>query len=75
LTTVSRTQVHAIAVDMKSVLALLHNNLLSLQSTPRGLGTHWLQEPMTLEDALGFMVPIPLELVNSWDVRMWYTLK
>lgn len=66
---------HAIAIDMKGVLALLHNNLLSLQATPRGLGTNWQQEPVTLEDALGCMVPIPLELVNSWDVRMWYTLK
>ncbi|PQE14012.1 Glycoside hydrolase superfamily protein [Rutstroemia sp. NJR-2017a BBW] len=37
------------------------------QLTPRGLGTGWQQDPVTLEDALGFRVPIPLELVTSWD--------
>lgn len=50
-------QVHSIAVDMKSVLAL------------------WQDDPVTLEDALGFLVRIPLELVNSWDVRIACTSK
>ncbi|KAF4615625.1 hypothetical protein G7Y89_g15282 [Cudoniella acicularis] len=61
-------KVHTIVIDMKSVLSLLHSHLLSQQATPRGLGTHWQQAPVTLEDALGFMVPIPLELVNSWEM-------
>lgn len=60
---------------MNSVLGLLHNNIVSLQATPRGLGTHWQQEPVILEDALGFVVPIPLELVNSWDVRIGFLRK
>lgn len=30
---------------------------------------------MTLEDALGFVVPIPLELVNSWDVSTSHSAK
>jgi len=38
------------------------------QSPMSGLGTHWNQAPVTLEDAHGFLVPIPLELVNSWGV-------
>jgi hypothetical protein len=53
---------------MKSVLSLLRTHLLSEQDMPRGLETHWKQAPVTLEDALGFVYPIPLELVNSWEV-------
>ncbi len=53
---------------MNSVLSLLRNHIVSQQAAPRGLGTHWQQAPVTLEDALGFMVPIPLELVNTWEV-------
>ncbi|PMD65619.1 uncharacterized protein K444DRAFT_625172 [Hyaloscypha bicolor E] len=62
------TQVHAISVDMRNDLSLLQSHILAQHATPRGLGTHWQQEPVTLEDALGFMVPIPLELVNSWEM-------
>lgn len=64
-----RAQVHLIAIDMRSLLSILHNHILSHEAAPRGLGTHWQQAPVTLEDALGFMIPIPLELVNSWEVR------
>jgi hypothetical protein len=71
----SRIQVHSIAVDMKSVLALLHSNMLSAQTIPRALGTHWQKDPVTLEDLLVFLVRIPLELVNSWDVRIACTSK
>jgi len=53
---------------MKSLLSLLRCHLKYQQSTPRGLGTHWKQAPVTLEDALGFLIPLPLELVNSWEV-------
>lgn len=59
------SQVHTIVIDMKSVLSLLRSHILSQQATPCGLGTHWQQAPVTLEDARGFLVPIPLELVNS----------
>ena len=62
------TQLQVIAIEMKNTLSQLHGHILSQQATPRGIGTQWRQEPMTLEDALGFLVPIPLELVNSWDV-------
>ncbi|KAE8441910.1 hypothetical protein EG329_004168 [Mollisiaceae sp. DMI_Dod_QoI] len=64
----SLSQVHSIVIDMKSVLSLLCNHILSQQAAPHGLGTHWQQAPVTLEDALGFMVPIPLELVNTWEM-------
>ena len=40
------------------------------ETTPRGLDTHWKQPPVTLEDALGNLIPIPLELVNSWHVGL-----
>ncbi|CZR63961.1 uncharacterized protein PAC_13858 [Phialocephala subalpina] len=55
-------QVHTIVIDIRAMLSLLRNQI------PRGLGTHWQQEPVTLEDALGFRVPIPLELVDSWEM-------
>jgi len=43
--------------------------LLDLQTrTPREFGPCWIQEPLTLTDALGRVAPIHLELVNSWDV-------
>jgi hypothetical protein len=46
----------------------LPESMVSQQATPRGLGTGWQQDPVTLEDALGFRIPLPLELVNSWKV-------
>jgi hypothetical protein len=63
-----RTLVNSMAMDMKCVLSLLRSHLVSERDTPRGLGAHWKQAPVTLEDALGFVYPIPLELVNSWEV-------
>ena len=74
LTIVARTQMHAFALDIRSALLLLNNHILSQLATPTGLGTHWPQEPVTLEDALGFIVPIHLELVNSWDVRIRFVV-
>jgi hypothetical protein len=59
-------------IDIKNILGLFQSHLLSQQSTPRGLGTGWQQDPVTLEDALGFRIPIPLELVNSWEVSCAY---
>lgn len=70
----SRTQVDIITIEMRNLLAQLNNHILSQQATPRGLGTHWQQEPMTLEDALGVQIPIPLELVTSWDVSDCFLL-
>lgn len=63
-----RIQVHSIAIDMKSVLSIFQGQITSQHAAPRGLGTHWRIAPVTLEDALGFIIPIPLELVNSWEV-------
>jgi hypothetical protein len=70
LTLKSRPRIYSIAIDMRSWFSRLNDQIASLQITPRGLETHWKQAPVTLEDALGFLVPIPLELVNSWDVRI-----
>jgi hypothetical protein len=63
-----RTQVHSMTVDIRNLLCLFQSHMSLQQSTPRGLGTSWQQDPVTLEDALGFRIPIPLELVDSWDV-------
>jgi hypothetical protein len=60
--------VHTIAIDTKNFLSLLQSHMLAQQATPRTIGGCWQQAPVTLEDALGFVIPIPLELVNSWDV-------
>lgn len=64
----SRSQVRSIVIDMRSLLYLLHNSIATQQAAPRCLGGHWQQAPVTLEDALGFVIPIPLELINTWDV-------
>jgi hypothetical protein len=64
----ARTHLHATVVEIKNMLALFHSHIASQQSTPRGLVTGWQQDPVILEDALGFRIPLPLELVNSWDV-------
>jgi hypothetical protein len=55
-------------IDIKNILGLFHSHISSQQSTPRGIVTGWQQDPVTLEDALGFRIPLPLELVDSWDV-------
>jgi hypothetical protein len=41
---------------------------------PTGFASCWKQEPMTLEDAHGKLLPLPLELVVSWEVRILSTL-
>lgn len=40
----------------------------SRRNTPRGFASWWKKEPMTLEDALGRILPIPLDIVVSWEV-------
>lgn len=54
---------------MKNILSLLQSHTLAQQATPRTIGGCWEQDPVSLEDALGCVIRIPLELVNSWDVR------
>jgi hypothetical protein len=62
------SQVRSIVIDMKALLDFFRSSMLVQHATPQGLGTHWQQAPVTLEDALGYQIPLPLELVNSWDV-------
>jgi hypothetical protein len=57
-------------VDIKNILYLFQSHMESQQSTPWGLGTGWQQNPVTLEDALGHRITIPLEIVTSWKVRI-----
>jgi hypothetical protein len=57
-------------IDLRSLLGLLQSQIPSQQAIPTGIGTHWKQAPVTLEDAHGHLIPIPLELVNSWDVSI-----
>ncbi|KAH8820125.1 hypothetical protein F5884DRAFT_744486 [Xylogone sp. PMI_703] len=64
----SKTQIHTIATDIKNLLVLLQSHIRSQQAMPRGLGGCWKQAPVSLEDAMGFVIPIPLELVNPWDM-------
>ncbi|KAE8447549.1 hypothetical protein EG329_010679 [Mollisiaceae sp. DMI_Dod_QoI] len=42
----SLTQVHSMTVDIKNMLYLFQNYIESQQSTPRGLGTGWQQNPI-----------------------------
>ncbi|KAH9208158.1 hypothetical protein DL95DRAFT_415047 [Leptodontidium sp. 2 PMI_412] len=71
----SLIQVHSITIDIKNILGLFQSYILMQQSTLRGLGTGWQQDPVILEDALGFRIPIPLDLVNSWDMLDMILLK
>jgi hypothetical protein len=44
-----------------------YNAVVEIQSRlPKELGPCWLQEPLILTDALGRVVPIHIELINSW---------
>lgn len=46
-----------------------YNTVTGLQTRiPRAFKPCWIQEPVILTDALGRVVPIHLELINSWDV-------
>jgi hypothetical protein len=38
-------------------------------SRPKGFASCWKQEPMTLEDAHGKLIQLPIEIVVSWEVR------
>src|SRR5436305_13956420 len=46
----------------------IYKYLVVQKSLPREVDSPWRQAPVTLEDSLGFLVPIPLELVTSWKV-------
>ena len=50
----------------------IYKYLVIQKSLPREVDSPWSQAPVTLEDSLGFLVPIPLELVTSWKVRLKY---
>ena len=57
---------------MNSILTASQNSykfLLDDQSrVPREFKPCWIQEPVILTDALGRIMPIHIELVNSWEV-------
>lgn len=65
-----------LGVSLKSLMGKIwtlslniYNVVVDLQSRmPKELGPCWIQEPVILTDALGRVVPIHLELINSWDV-------
>jgi hypothetical protein len=52
----------------------IYKYLVIQKSLPREVDSPWRQAPVTLEDSLGFLVPIPLELVTSWKVWLKYHL-
>jgi hypothetical protein len=54
-------------IDIKNILGFFQGDISTQQSTPSGLGTCWQQDFVTLEDALGFRLRIPLEVIDSWD--------
>lgn len=57
-------------IDIKNMLCFFQSHMSLQQSTPRGLGECWQHDPVILEDALGFRIPIPLEIVTSWKVSI-----
>lgn len=54
---------------------MTYNMMVSLQDrVPTSLGGCWKQEPVTHEDALGRVFPIPLELIDSWMVSKGFSI-
>ena len=64
----SLTQVRTIIVEIRNALELFQNLVISQQSVPSGIDSHWKQAPITMELATGKQIPVPLELVTSWDI-------
>ncbi|CZR54355.1 uncharacterized protein PAC_04239 [Phialocephala subalpina] len=62
------TRVRTVVFGMCSMLSSSHTLVSEQMAIPKGLDTCWKQAPVTLEDALGALVPIPLELVTSWEL-------
>ncbi|PMD60566.1 uncharacterized protein K444DRAFT_612697 [Hyaloscypha bicolor E] len=65
---ISLTQLHCITVEIKNTLCLFQSHMRLEKETPRGIGTGWQSDPVTLEDALGFRHTIPLDIVTSWKI-------
>jgi hypothetical protein len=59
----NRTHLEGKINDMRKYIERLE----SQRNVPTGFASCWKQEPMKLEDALGRMLLIPLEIVNSWE--------
>ncbi|TVY59716.1 hypothetical protein LSUE1_G008187 [Lachnellula suecica] len=55
-----------VAFDMKNMLVQVQETLVPWQSIPQNL-TPWLQNAIFLEDSLGYVLPVPLETISSWD--------
>ncbi len=53
--------------DLKNMLAEVRKTLHSHRHIPRSLDP-WLQKALYLEDSLGYVLPIPLETISSWEV-------
>lgn len=55
---------------MKEIFEKSYESMTLHKSSPTGFAATWQQEPVILEDVLGRIVPLPLELVDSWDVSV-----
>jgi hypothetical protein len=56
-----------VTFDMRKILIEFQETLHSHRSIPRSLDP-WLQRALYLEDSLGYVLPIPLETISSWEV-------
>ncbi|PMD31127.1 hypothetical protein L207DRAFT_197733 [Hyaloscypha variabilis F] len=54
--------------QMRRTLEQVMASISFQTSGPTGFASCWKQEPMTLEDAHGKLLPLPLELVVSWQM-------
>jgi hypothetical protein len=54
---------------MRKTLENVMTSVSVQTSGPTGFASFWKQEPMTLEDAHGKLLPLPLELVFSWEAK------
>jgi len=59
------TRIENALTSLESILASIALQI----NPPAGFACCWKQQPMMLEDAYGMFVPIPLDIVTTWQVR------
>jgi hypothetical protein len=55
--------------EMRDILLDVRETLQIHQGVPRSIDP-WLQKALYLEDSLGYILPVPLETICSWEVSL-----
>ncbi len=68
-TKISSAKFEASITQMRKTIERVMTSVHVQTARPTGFASCWKQAPMTLEDAHGRLLLLPLELVVSWEVR------